>query len=179
MRINLLISIILLAAPNTCFSQDFNGYYKGLERMCYENEKGSIECYDPLNKWFFINHLFFDKDSAFLYQSPVIINNVDTVYSVSDGGFYYYAGKVTHEHEKAIVKFTLTNCDYCGWPIIVDTLTNTYIYAPVKKEFQISNVNDSLVINRVHYKRIMDKVFPQNTRSFLFKIQENKPKKLE
>ena len=98
-----IIIIILILISNFCYPQDFSGYYIGLERMCSKNEKGKKECYDPPKKWYHLNHLSIDKDSVFLYQEPVILKNRDTLYSASDGAFFYFAGKIENEGEDRTV----------------------------------------------------------------------------
>jgi hypothetical protein len=170
--------ITLILFTNFCYSQEFKGYYIGLERMCYKNEKGKRECYDPPKKWYHLNHIYIDQDSAFLYQEPITLKNKDTLYSASDGAFYYFAGKINDDGENKTVTFTMTSCDYCGWPIIIDTLTNTYISAPVIKKFQIITKNNKLTINKVRYSKIDNKEFPFDKRSYFFKIQDNNHRKL-
>jgi hypothetical protein len=171
--------IILILISNFCFPQDFNGYYVGLEKMCNKNEKGKRECYDPTKKWYHLNHLYIDQDSAFLYQEPITLKNRDTLYSASDGAFYYFAGKINDDGENKTITFTLTSCDYCVWPIIIiDTLSNTYISAPIIKKYQIITKNNKLTINKVRYSKKDSKEFPFEKRSYFFKIQDNKPKKL-
>jgi len=170
--------IFTLVLLNFCYPQEYNGYYVGLERMCYKDDKGKRECFDPPKKWYHINHLYIDQDSAFLYQEPVTLKNRDTLYSASDGAFYYFAGKINDEGENITVTFTLTSCDYCGWPIIIDTLTNSYIAASEIKKYQIVRKNNRLTINKVRYSKIDNQAFPFDTRSHFFKIQDNKPRKL-
>ena len=65
--------------------------------MCWTNQNGKIECYDSPRKWYHLNKILIDKDSIFLYKLPVMIDKRDTIYSASDGAFYYYFGVISEE----------------------------------------------------------------------------------
>jgi hypothetical protein len=146
--------------------------------MCHKNENGKRECYDPPRKWYHLNHLYLTQDSAFLYQEPVTFHKRDTLYSASDGAFYYFAGKINQEGENKTITFTMTSCDYCAWPIIIDSVTNTYISDTIVKKYQLITKNKKLTINKVRYSKMDKKEFPFSTRSYFFKIQDKQPKKL-
>ena len=76
-----------------------------------------IEGYgDPANpqyKWYHLSELTIRGDSVFLEQSPVTFFKKDTIFSASDGGFYYYRGTLETYKGKTVALMTLTNCDYC------------------------------------------------------------------
>ncbi len=82
------------------------------------------------------------------------------------------------EGDNKSVTFTLTSCDYCGRQIIIDTLTNTYIYAQVIKKFQIKTKSNKLIINKIRYLKNDNNEFPFDKRSYFFKIQDNESRKL-
>lgn len=84
------------------------GTFIGLEPM-----KNYSDSSKPNHKWYHLSILTFQGDSVFLEQSPVAIYKRDTVYSASDGGFYYYAGIIEKYQGKTIADFTLKYCDYC------------------------------------------------------------------
>lgn len=75
--------------------------------------KGYGDPAKPKYKWYHLSELTIKGDSVFLEQSPVAIFNKDTIFSASDGGFYYYAGTVQLFKGQTVADLTLTTCDYC------------------------------------------------------------------
>src|SRR4051794_16141805 len=77
--------------PIDTFQQDtsLNGVYIGLEELPFR-----VDPAKPKWKWFHLSYLKIKGDSVFLDQSPVSIYKKDTSFSASDGGFYYYSGKL-------------------------------------------------------------------------------------
>src|SRR5438093_643626 len=73
------------------FQQDttLNGVYIGLEELPFQ-----VDPAKPKWKWVYLSYLKIKGDSVFLDQSPVSIYKRDTSFSASDGGFYYYSGKL-------------------------------------------------------------------------------------
>ena len=67
----------------------------------------------PLYKWYHLSELTFKGDSVYLEQSPIAIYKKDTVFSASDGGFYYYAGTIENYKGQTFADLTLTSCDNC------------------------------------------------------------------
>lgn len=67
----------------------------------------------PQYKWYHLSELTFKGDSVYLEQSPIAINKKDTIFSASDGGFYYYAGTIQLFKGRTVADLTLTTCDYC------------------------------------------------------------------
>lgn len=104
---------ILTILSNIFISQVFGqfkpqGTYVGLEKMTrYENAA------KPNYKWYHLSVLTFKGDSVFLDQSPIAIYKKDTIFSTSDGGFYYYKGKLKMYQGKTIADFALDSCAYC------------------------------------------------------------------
>jgi hypothetical protein len=84
------------------------GSFIGLEPM-----KNYSDPSKPNYKWYHLSVLTFQGDSVFLEQSPVAIYKKDTVFSASDGGFYYYVGTIEKYQGKTISDMTLKSCDYC------------------------------------------------------------------
>ena len=104
------------------YGQSVDRIYIGLEEMwCSINKKGKKECYKdpehPRHKWFRLSTITLTNDSAFLYQSPVGIYKKDTVFSVSDGGFYYYRGTYQETKDSIKINLKLDHCDYCPKPV--------------------------------------------------------------
>jgi hypothetical protein len=119
MRIVFVLVVICLFS---CVDDSSVETYVGLEELgCYTNSKGERECYVdssiPNYKWFRLSTIRLQKDSVFLDQSPVAIFNSDTIYSASDGGFYYYKGKYEDLKDSLILRLEIDHCDYCPVPL--------------------------------------------------------------
>lgn len=117
-----IVSILILIFLFSCVDDSSVKTYVGLEELgCYTNSKGEKECYIdssiPNYKWFRLSTIRLQKDSVFLDQSPVAIFNSDTIYSVSDGGFYYYKGKYEDLKDSLILRLAIDHCDYCPVPL--------------------------------------------------------------
>jgi hypothetical protein len=89
------------------------GTFIGLEEM-----KNYSAPSKPDHKWYYLSVLTFKSDSVFLEQSPVAIYKRDTIFSVSDGGFYDYAGTIGQYEGKTIADLKLISCDYCAMNMI-------------------------------------------------------------
>ena len=95
-----------------------DGTYLGVEEKCYVDKEGKKDCYtDPSNpkwKWYNLSKMKIKGDSVFLDQSPIAIYKRDTSFSASDGGFYYYSGRLTKVDTVVNIQLTELYCDYCG-----------------------------------------------------------------
>src|SRR5688500_15562378 len=69
-------------------------------------------------KLYHLSEITLKGDSIFLEQSPVAIYNKDTIFSVSDGGFYSYAGTLKEYKGKTVADLTLISCDYCPMQMV-------------------------------------------------------------
>jgi hypothetical protein len=99
-----------------------NGMYVGLEEMCWTDSTGKKDCYSdparPKRKWYHLGYLKIKGDSAFLDQNPVNIGiKKDTLWSASDGAFYYYSGTVQKSDTTISINLKELFCDYCGVPV--------------------------------------------------------------
>src|SRR5450631_2710673 len=122
-RFSILSLLIFCSTAQNLPAQNLSGEYKGFERMCWINEKGKLECFDQPRKWYHVNKLYIENDSAFLYQEPVQIKKKDTSYSASDGAFFYYAGTITKSDSGRMIHLKKISCDYCYRPIQIDSIT--------------------------------------------------------
>ncbi|MGB4771929.1 MAG: hypothetical protein WBP58_10740 [Chitinophagaceae bacterium] len=135
MRIAYVLVVIFLFS---CEDDSSVKTYIGLEELgCYTNFKGEKECYIdssiPNYKWFRLSTIRLQKDSVFLDQSPVAIFNSDTIYSVSNGGFYYYKGKYENLNDSLILRLEIDHCDYCPVPIKANKAFSTKILTAKRK----------------------------------------------
>jgi len=131
--------------------------FLGFQEMCWTNDKGKKECYTdptrPKRKWYHETTIAFSGDSVFVKQSPVSISTKDTLYSASDGGFYYYIGTVIRNNESVLtINLIETYCDYCG---IVKEKQEDGTYKVVKrtKTFIATISTNGLTINRQQFRQ--------------------------
>ena len=64
-------------------------------------------------KWYHLSILTFKDDSVFLDQKPIAIYKKDTIFSNSEGGFYYYKGTIEKYQGKKIANLELDSCYHC------------------------------------------------------------------
>ena len=143
----IIIFTTFLAIPS--FAQVF---YRGLERMCWTNDKGKLECYDAPRKWYHLNTVLIDEDSIFIYKSPVRVEKNDTVYSASDGAFYYYFGVIRQADSLQLAYLTSHNCDYCGTRVRIDSLTGFRVPIPRLDTLKVIKNNKGLTIGKTAYQ---------------------------
>lgn len=162
LKLPVLIIILLLFS---CSSSDYNdntqmsvqtdsslnGVYKGLQ---YDGLS-----YDPAypGKEFKSYHeglLKIKGDSIYFDQYPLFVNNTDTSYSASDGGFFNWRG--TKEVHDTSITFNLTEyyCDYCG-VFIRTNQDGTEEYCP--RQIRLNGKIDSkgFFINGYLYQKII------------------------
>jgi hypothetical protein len=118
----LLVSFICLVTSFVYSQSSLDGLYIGIEEMCYIGKDGKKDCYgDPSRpkwKWYHRTQMKIKGDSVFVDQSPIAIYKKDTIYSVSDGGFYYYRGTLKKSDTLLNISLAEWYCDYCGHKVI-------------------------------------------------------------
>ncbi len=105
------ILIAICALNNALWQTVKDGSYSGLEDMHYVSHARH-----NVLKWYHLTYLTIKDNSVMVSQAPVAINKHDTIWSASDGAFYYYEGTVTIKGEQITMNLRMTNCDYCGIP---------------------------------------------------------------
>jgi hypothetical protein len=133
---------------STYGQSNLDGIYLGLEPMCWTLKSGKKDCYtDPLSpkrKWYHLTYLKIQGDTIFADQSPVHIYKKDTLYSSSDGAFFYYHGHVDQNDTTADIKMQLIFCDYCGMP--EEGSPNAYLF-PSTKNYFAKIIDQGILIN--------------------------------
>lgn len=133
---------------------NLNGTYLGVEEICYALKDGTKECYtdddNPKRKWYHLTYIKIKGDSVFVDQSPINIYKKDTAYSASDGGFYYYRGKM----KDSLINLELSYCDYCAIP--AEDSPNAYLF-PNTKRYPFTSTTGGLLINGYLFKRTNSK----------------------
>jgi hypothetical protein len=150
----ILIIFLVGLSPVKSLSQAESGLYKGLERMCWTNNKGKVECYDAPRKWYHENTLLIDKDSLFIFKVPVQKVGNKIFYSASDGAFYYLFGTIQQIDTGTIVRLTMNNCDYCAQEITIDTATGFMYPVPKVENFKLTVVPNGIKIGNTVYSKI-------------------------
>lgn len=89
-----------------------NGSYVGLEDYHYSSREHHHNF-----KWYHLTRLTIKDDSVWVEQDPIAIYKKDTMWSSSDGAFYYFEGRITTEGNQITMNLKMTNCDYSGVPI--------------------------------------------------------------
>lgn len=154
---HIFIFFLSFTASSNSYSQVENGLYKGLERMCWTDDKGKVYCYDAPRKWYHENLLLVDNDSFFIYKVPVQIVGKKKIYSASDGAFYYYFGKAKKADTGTTVSLTMNNCDYCGHRVKIDTVTGFMYPVATVEAYKLSRSADGLRIGDVIYNKTTSK----------------------
>lgn len=108
--------LIVLFSVAGCSQKKTEKIYIAQEKICWQ-KIGKDSCVNyldeiPNQKWFHENVLKIRNDSVFLDKNPISKEGGKTVYSASDGGFYYYSGTVKRTKSKTIIELTELYCDY-------------------------------------------------------------------
>lgn len=85
--------------------------YVGYEKI------GILDEGNPEMIWFHQTFIKIKTDSVFIEQVPINIYKKDTLYSSSDGGFYYFKGIINEYKDEAKISVKEIRCDYCGTEI--------------------------------------------------------------
>jgi hypothetical protein len=135
----------------TAFQSVSQTYYTGLERMCWTDTKGKIQCSDAPRKWYHLNTVLIDKDSVFIYKAPIRIEKQDTMHSAADGGFYYHLGVIKRGNTDTTAVLTRYNCHYCANRVLTDSLTGFIYPVPKLDTLKLSFTSNGLKIGNTSY----------------------------
>ncbi len=148
---NILLLILTTVTLNLVHGQTF---YRGLERMCWKNSAGKVECYDEPRKWYHENTILIEKDSIFIYKTPLHIVKGKKLYSASDGAFYYYYGIIKNIDTSRVAYLTSYNCDYCARQVRIDTVTGYQYPVPVLDTLKIKLTDNKIEIGKIIYNKL-------------------------
>ncbi len=153
----LIILFGFIIGSNSCISNK-EEYFIGIEKL--------VEISSNI-KLIHKNHLLLKGDSAFLYKEPFFVKNGDTIRSASDGGFYYYRGKIikTPDQDFQCLKLELINCDYCIRETLLDSTTGKHVF---KHEINSLKVEPgkNLTIDGIEYKYQLSERYPIDMLNF-------------
>jgi hypothetical protein len=150
----IIITIFLFGISSLkSYSQIENGIYKGLERMCWTNDKGKFQCYDSPRKWYHENFLLVENDSFFIYKIPFQLVGKKKMYSASDGAYYYYLGSKSKIDTSSTISLTSNNCDYCAHETKIDKVTG-FMYPVARVEnLKLNYLTNGVKIGNVSYHK--------------------------
>jgi hypothetical protein len=127
-----------------------NGFYIGFEEMCTTDSAGHKECYTdpgtPERKWYHLTQMRIYGDSIFWNQSPISVYQKDTLYSASDGAFYYYRGVFKRNKDLLTINFNEISCDYCGIEVMRQS-DGTLVEVKRTRQLVASVTNKGILIN--------------------------------
>ena len=140
---------IFLTVSTLSFSQTTKQKtYVGYEPIMWNKDKDGNETNtdseNPKQKWFHKNILLIKNDSVFLDRIPVSKIGKKTLYSSSDGGFYYYKGIIIKDHNQTKIELTEIGCDYCPVEVSInknEIIPKRKLYGKITEEgIDINNV---------------------------------------
>jgi hypothetical protein len=130
-----------------------SGDYVGLERM------ESLSPEDPLTLWYHENTLFIRNNEVVVDKQPVTVRNGTKTYSVSDGGFLVFRGRLFSTKDGSYIALRLIDSDYVAF-LVGPKECEPYSRITV---FPIKIGNGTLEFDGVQYK-------PQNVSAEMTKI---------
>lgn len=163
---NILLLILTIVTLNSVHGQTV---YRGLERMCWTNSRGKVECYDEPRKWYHENTILIENDSIFIYKTPLRIVKGKKKYSASDGAFYYYYGIIKNIDTSRIAYLTSYNCDYCARQVRFDTVAGYQYPVPVLDTLTIKLTDNKIEIGKNKYNKLKleeDDFFPSKSQFY-------------
>ena len=140
---------IFLTLSTLSFSQTTKQKtYVGYEPIMWNKDKEGNETNavfeNPKQKWYHKNILKIKNDSVFLDRIPVSKIGKKTLYSSSDGGFYYYKGIIIKDHNQTKIELTEIGCDYCPVEVSInknEIIPKRKLYGKITEEgIDINNV---------------------------------------
>lgn len=154
-----IIGLLLFLLVKTTFGQkNLDGIYIGLQAMCWTDSAGKKDCYKdptkPQYKWYHATKIKIKGDTVFVDQNPICIYKKDTLYSASDGAFFYYIGSITQQADSSIsLHLTELYCDYCG-EILEKQQDGTYKKVLHTREWKGKLSAGRLFINSMLFRKI-------------------------
>ncbi len=146
------IFLLILMISRIGFCQSVEGVYVGLQELCFVDSSGNKDCeWDksfPGYKWFHLTEIKLTNDSVYMDMSPVAIKGTDTLYSASEGGFYYRRGEFIDNDSVLQLNTSAYWCDYCPTVFLSDTLEE-----PIKIKTTAYKVDNGFVFDGNLFKK--------------------------
>jgi hypothetical protein len=152
--------LVFLLVSTLSFSQIIkNKTFVGYEPIMWNKDKDgnetNVDFENPKQKWYHKNILRIKNDSVFLDRIPVSKIGKKTFYSSSDGGFYYYKGKLTKENSQTKIELTEIGCDYCAVQVSEnknEIIPKKKLYGKITEEgIEVNNVK----ITEIEYSEFL------------------------
>lgn len=136
-----ILLFLFCVTPAFAQSGGLSGKYVGLEKIEeFIDENGFTQpptLEDKNYTWYHLSTLEFKNNSVLLTQRPMAIYKEDTIFSNSDGGFYFYRGFIENIKGKKLARLELMVCRYCNPNEIIFTI-------PIIKENDSDTANASI-----------------------------------
>ena len=155
MKIVLKLIVLSILIAISCKSKKIND--KNIESLYLGYEKiGMLDEGRPENIWYYETFIKFKNDSVFIDQSPISVNKNDTLYSASDGGFYYFKGSKAENLNQIKIFTKEIACDYCPSEM---KRNSEGIFEKVDREknYEAQKASNGLIINSQIFKKIKNK----------------------
>lgn len=147
------IKLFILLIPILSYSQKKTEQtFIGYEKICWQ-KVGKDSCVNylseiPNQKWYHENILKIRNDSVFLDKNPISKIDKKTIFSASDGGFYYYSGIIKRTKSEVKIELTELYCDYCAEEVSDNS-------KPIKKRKLIGKITKKgIQINGIYYTEV-------------------------
>ena len=146
--LNTLFFILILVSCNSkkIDSKNSETLFLGYEKIGILNES------NPEMVWFYETLIKFKNDSVFIDQNPISVNKKDTLYSSSDGGFYYFKGTQTENLGKIKILTKEIACDYCPTALKKNSEGN-FEKISREKNFEAEKISNGLQIQNQIFKK--------------------------
>ncbi len=142
------IVILVSFKSNKYNYQNTETLYLGFEKM-----EGYSDENQPDYRWFRKTYIKFKNDSVFIDQSPIAISKNDTIYSASDGGFYYYKGIKNKKGNQIKITTKEISCGNCPTMVKKDS-NGEYVKVKREKNLIAKRIGNELQIDNELYRRV-------------------------
>ena len=144
------ILILISCKSNKIESQETESLFLGYEKIGIldESNTGILWLRETLIK--------FKNDSVFIDQNPISVNKKDTLYSSSDGGFYYFQGIKTENLNKIKILTKEIACDYCPTEMKRNS-EGKFEKIDREKNFEAEKIPNGLKSHEIIFKKIKNR----------------------
>lgn len=144
------ILILISCKSNKIESQESESLFLGYEKIGIldESNTGILWLRETLIK--------FKNDSVFIDQNPISVNKKDTLYSSSDGGFYYFQGIKTENLNKIKILTKEIACDYCPTEMKRNS-EGKFEKIDREKNFEAEKIPNGLKAHEIIFKKIKNR----------------------
>ena len=144
------ILILISCKSKKVENQNSESIFLGYEKI------GILDESEPESVWLRETLIKFKNDSVFIDQNPISVNKKDTLYSSSDGGFYYFQGIKTENLGKIKILTKEIACDYCPTEMRKNSDGN-FEKVHREKNFEAEKISNGLQIQNQIFKKVKNR----------------------